>query len=88
MDSMVTPDLDDLDRHDMARRATGVCARFRRNAAAKCLGDRSHPEGHEAGRLPVELPARYRLRVNLKTAKTIGLSLPQALLARADELVE
>jgi putative ABC transport system substrate-binding protein len=38
--------------------------------------------------IPVELPARYRLRVNLKTARAIGLNLPQAFLVRVDELVE
>jgi len=45
-------------------------------------------KGAKIGDLPVERPSKFTLVVNLKTAKTLGLSLPQSLVLRADEVIQ
>jgi putative ABC transport system substrate-binding protein len=63
-----------IDLVDLFRRAAGYVDRTLK--------------GEKPGDLPVQAPTKYELVINLKTAKTLGLQIPDKLLVAADEVIE
>ena len=45
-------------------------------------------KGEAPGDIPVQQPTKFQMVVNMKTAKTLGIDVPESILIRADEVIE